>query len=694
MSAPATPQSPSLTLEQALQQATTHHRAGQLQDAERLYRLILQTQPTHSDANHNLGVLAVQVKQPAASLPYFQAAMASNPNQGQYWVSYIDALIQDGQNELARQVLAQGMQRGLQGDVLDALTHRLAIAQPVREPVDLQSQPAEQGSLPVVSLASEEPSKEPGKKAPKSRPSKPAKPARQASPSAQEMNRLGTLYQCGHYVEMEALAQSITLRFPAHGVGWKALGTALLQQRHTHAVAPLQKAAALLPADAEVHITLGSALNEQGRPVEAEASYRRALALQPRHASAHGNLGNALYQQQRLNEAEASYRRALELKPDYAEAHTNLGNILKERGRLAESEASHRRALALRPDAAAIHTNLGNTLHDQGRLAEAEACHRTALELQPDCAEIHSNLGNALVYRGISDQAIAAYHKALLLDPGNIGLDAAVWLAVLYYLEGDFEQSQAMLRAAQPVMATPDRKHQVPRSYWAYLAKLLGWHQQCNPKKSSSPPAGILHVIGESHALSAHGIVICYREREMQCAAQWIAGCKQWHLANDAPNKFKAKFETLMQKLPPQSTILLTIGEIDCRPDEGVLSAWKKSGYTALDAVIDATVDGYVRYVGRIGKQYGHQMIVGGVPATHIALDGLTVAAAAQFVGLIRTFNAVLRARVREVGMDFLDVYALTDRGDGIADGQSHIDDRHLLPSAMAEAFERYCLRS
>ena len=63
-----------------LQQAIAHHQAGQLQNAERLYRAILQAQPSHPDANHNLGVLAVQVKQPAAGLPHFKVALEANPN--------------------------------------------------------------------------------------------------------------------------------------------------------------------------------------------------------------------------------------------------------------------------------------------------------------------------------------------------------------------------------------------------------------------------------------------------------------------------------------------------------------------------------------------------------------------------------------------------------------------------------------
>ena len=58
-----------LTVGQALLQAVEAHKVGRLQDAEALYQAILQAQPKHPDANHNLGVLAVSVNKPEAVSP-------------------------------------------------------------------------------------------------------------------------------------------------------------------------------------------------------------------------------------------------------------------------------------------------------------------------------------------------------------------------------------------------------------------------------------------------------------------------------------------------------------------------------------------------------------------------------------------------------------------------------------------------
>jgi thioredoxin-like negative regulator of GroEL len=58
-----------ITIEQALQQGVAAHKEGKLQEAEGLYRAIMQSQPLHPDANHNLGVLSVSMNKADAALP-------------------------------------------------------------------------------------------------------------------------------------------------------------------------------------------------------------------------------------------------------------------------------------------------------------------------------------------------------------------------------------------------------------------------------------------------------------------------------------------------------------------------------------------------------------------------------------------------------------------------------------------------
>ena len=68
-----------LTVEQALQQGVAAHKEGKVEEAERLYRAILQSKPLHPDANHNLGVLAVLANKVDTALPLFKIALEADP---------------------------------------------------------------------------------------------------------------------------------------------------------------------------------------------------------------------------------------------------------------------------------------------------------------------------------------------------------------------------------------------------------------------------------------------------------------------------------------------------------------------------------------------------------------------------------------------------------------------------------------
>ncbi|MDP2762116.1 MAG: tetratricopeptide repeat protein [Sideroxyarcus sp.] len=401
-------QTATLTIEQSLQQAIAYQQAGQLQEAGELYLTILKTDPNHPEANHNMGVLAVQMKQPAAGLPYFMAALDADPARGKYWLDYIDALFQAGQLEDARQVLALAQQQGLQGGEVEALAARLNGDTQVAERLDTEHQHAAKKSLPNQKTA--KPKKLAGKLA----------PHKGAVPSPQEINTLVALFTAGRLTEAANIAQAMTVRFPRHEFGWKALGAVFKQMgRSADALVPMQKAVALSPGDVEAHYNLGVTLQELGQLNKAEASYRQALQINHNYAEAHSNLGVILQELGRLNEAEASYRRALRINPNHAKAHSNLGAILQKLSRLDEAEASLRRALQINPDNAETHSNLGNTLKDLGRLGEAEASYRRALQINPDNAEARYNLGNTLKELERLDEAEASYRWALQIKPDN-----------------------------------------------------------------------------------------------------------------------------------------------------------------------------------------------------------------------------------------------------------------------------------
>lgn len=276
-----------LTIDQALKQGVAAHKEGRLQEAERFYRAILQSQPSHPDANHNLGVLAVSVNKADAALPLFKTALEANPKIEQFWLSYIDALIKERQFGNAKQVYEQAKKQGLDREKSNTINAHLAS---INEAVNADSK----------------------------------------NPPQEQLNTLLEYYQNERFNDAKKLAVSITQEYPEHQFAWKVLGAVLGATGRKHeAVRANQTAVALSPQDAEAHNNLGNTLRGLGKLDEAEASFTQAIALKPDYALAHSNLGNALKELGRLDEALASYTQAIALKPDFAEAHRSLASMKK-----------------------------------------------------------------------------------------------------------------------------------------------------------------------------------------------------------------------------------------------------------------------------------------------------------------------------------------------------------------------------
>ncbi len=270
------------TIDEALQRGVTAHREGKLKQAEQLYRTILQSQPTHPDANHNLGLLAVAANNVGEALPLFKTALEANPKIEQFWFSYIEALIKNRELLNARQIIEQAKKRGCNGAKL-AFIEAQAFSASQTENVDRLTPPEDQLDV-VLALY-----------------------------NAQRINEAGTL------------AKTLTEKFPKHPFGWKILAAVLGQTgRHSEAVIAYQQVVLLSPYDAEIRNNLGVTLRELNRNEEAEASLTRAIAFKPDFAEAHFNLGYMLMELGRLEEAEACLRRTVAINPSYPQANNNL----------------------------------------------------------------------------------------------------------------------------------------------------------------------------------------------------------------------------------------------------------------------------------------------------------------------------------------------------------------------------------
>ena len=347
-----------LIMGEAIEQALKAHKEGNLAQAERLYRAVLEKHPTHADANHNLGLIISFSQGYNFALPYFKSALTCNPKIEQFWLSYIGTLINNNQLKDAKREVKRAKKNGLKIQKLEELISLSRSAQKNEEIFQKQ------------------------------------------------VDSITRYYESGQFSEAEKLAISMTKKYSTNAFAWKFLGVLYRQQgKKIDGLTATKMATQLAPSDAEAYNNMGLILQELGSLNEAEVKLSKAISLKPDYAEAHHNLGVTLQEMGRLEASETSLRKAIECKNKFAEAHLNLGNTLMKLEKWEEASSSFKQALAIRPEYVEAYSNLGPVLRELGRVHEAEACLKKALELNPDYEFARANLGSLLRELGRFEEA-------------------------------------------------------------------------------------------------------------------------------------------------------------------------------------------------------------------------------------------------------------------------------------------------
>jgi tetratricopeptide (TPR) repeat protein len=133
---------------------------------------------------------------------------------------------------------------------------------------------------------------------------------------------------------LEAADRAIALN-PELPDAWAARGSALLAVYHAQdALSAFERGVALAPDQARMHLGLGDAYAELDRNTEAVEHLVRAVTLDPTSKWANANLGSVLYRCGDLENAEHYCKLALAADPALAVAHRNLAGIYTDQGRL------------------------------------------------------------------------------------------------------------------------------------------------------------------------------------------------------------------------------------------------------------------------------------------------------------------------------------------------------------------------
>ena len=282
-----------LTIEQALQQGIAAHKEGKLQDAERLYRAILQSQPTHPDANHNLGVLAVSVNKADAALPLFKAALEANPKIEQFWLSYIDALIKEKQFDNAKRVLSDAQQAGVTAAKLQIFEERLESGNQLQNHKDELSPAIELRDL-----------------------------------RNETINKAVDLRESGKFDDAIKLLKDSIREFPNDADFPAILSHCyILNDELEEAVKNLEKARDIDPNCPLVGWNEARLLLKNGEIPDALAIARNTNKRFPDDVEGMGVLGSCLRVSNEISESIELLNKAIKLNPNYAEALVNRGLI-------------------------------------------------------------------------------------------------------------------------------------------------------------------------------------------------------------------------------------------------------------------------------------------------------------------------------------------------------------------------------
>jgi tetratricopeptide (TPR) repeat protein len=272
-------------------QALALHQAGRLAAAEPLYRAVLQTQPSHFDSLHLLGLLYYHRKDYAEAVRQIDLALLINANAASAHNSRGAALKE--LNRLDEALVSYGNAIALDPAYADAFYNRANV---------LKEQRRFEEALADYDRAIA------------------LKPDH-----VDAINNRGTTLRALKRFE-EALAnydQAIALR-PGKVDALHNRGNALNDlNRFEEALSSFDQAIALRPNLAEGFNNRGIALLNLRRIEEALASFDQAIALSPSLAESFNNRGIALLNLPRVEEALASFDQAIAVDPNHAEGFRN-----------------------------------------------------------------------------------------------------------------------------------------------------------------------------------------------------------------------------------------------------------------------------------------------------------------------------------------------------------------------------------
>lgn len=453
----------------------------------------------------------------------------------------------------------------------------------------------------------------------------------------------------------------------------------------------------------------------------AVAAYRKCINHNQVKLEVWNNLGKAYTGLAKLDSAFSAYDECLRLDPNNANALNSVGKLHYLSGNSEKALQYYEATIASDPNYAAAYNNLGAYYFEVADdLDKALSYLLTARKLDPSIADMYNNLGNINIQRGQITKALEQYEKCIELDKGhqaavihlvafavqlgplyengkyvkyltpsfqNFGIKNNLVLNVYYaiysFTEGNIKATQEYLSEAEKTLdqlqSLPSVQRKFCGVYFDYLNNLISYQTENDQIKQ------LLYHVGESHCLSFANQSVYLSGENYQIKSKIIFGMKAFHLSSGRPNRFESILHSHLLQIPKGSRVLVSLGEIDCRVDEGLLAAHKK-GYGDISGLVKDTVSKKIKWFSAAKERFEQDYIFFTVPAPAYRTD-CTPEENEELRSVVKLYNEALIDQCKIFNFRVFNSYVLTSNQLGFSNGLYRADSNHLDPSIISILF-------
>ena len=729
-----------ICISDALKLGIAAHQKENFKEADKYYTAILRVLPDHPDANHNMGLLAINYGQTKAALNFIRKAINANKNIFQFHKSYIKALISLDMITEARFALEEARtifvaeeetrQLSYLADKIKDKFCEIEGRNSLLEALNLLECGKFADAINILEIRN--------KRFP---------------------NDIDTITALTHCYFLNDDLPNAKLYFNKSKeinssqlyVRCNEVRILLKDKEVSKAVYKARQLHEICPDNPEVNVILGSALRLDNNPSDSLTFLDAALDVRPDYAEALLNRGLVKLTLGQKLQALKDLGRAFDIKPHFKQIQDILLNLQVEHGEFEaaiellnllvaddpnnekylaylglchqnlqnyeEALTFYNKTIQLNPKNPKIHNNCGVIHKELGDFDLAFKHFTLATKLDPSLHDTMNNLGIIHENRGEIKEAIQCFEKVLkqssksisasenlltlstqlktgneelfsVTEQGdciNVDTEGSIKVIVLKaidaYIKGNISDLHTFLKLYSRQLGNNfksfDKQDQrFFEAYILFLSKLIKF-----PEIIPDASIGRVYHLGESHCLSYAHQKVAIKGTFFQIQPRITFGTKAFHLSTQETNKYQEITKINFNSIPDQSKLFISFGEIDCRPNEGFIVASQKSGHP-IEALVRTTVSGMLKWFQELNDNKSHDIWFLNVPAPTFDKAFLKVINS-QVSGVVALYNQVLEEEVKLRGFKLLDVYKLSRSATGFSNGDYHIDAKHLGPSIL-----------